>query len=315
MVTQGSVPRLERASARLALALARSVSRGARVWQQRGLGTIFLNLARIPVLGAAEALVEFEPGCRFVLPVFEPYWGPTVVGGRPFEPEVVALLRAVGDLAPILVDCGANFGYYSVLATGPGFGFGGAVAIEANPSTFERLRTNARANAERFVCLHRAISDTSDTTVRIASAHSHAVAHVAPRGEGGGVEVETITVPDALRAAAFEEAENFVLKLDVEGQEGAALAGSAEWRRRSSHLIVFEDWADVRFETAAALLAEGYDVYYLRADGAARQVTDVDAARALVARDGRVTRSCNFAAVRGGGPFASRLERAARRLG
>lgn len=259
--------------------------------------------------------MEFEPGCRFVLPVFEPYWGPTVVGGRAFEPEVVSLLASVAELRPVLVDCGANFGYYSVLCTGPRFTFGGAVAIEANATTFARLRMNAAVNADRFVPLHRAISAVSGETVRIASADAHAVAHVAERDEPGAVEVETITVPDAVRAAGFDGAEHFVVKLDVEGQEGAALAGSAEWRSRSSHLLVFEDWADARFENAALLLSEGYQVYYVRADGAARRLTSADDARVLVARDGKVSRSCNFAATRAGSAFAPRLERAARRFG
>lgn len=293
---------------RIAVAAARLVSRGSRLWRQRGLGTIFLKLNALQAFKGTECVVEFLPECRFALPVFEPYWGPTVVGGRPYEPEVVHLFRGVRDLDPAFVDCGANWGYYSVLVTSPAFGYRGAVAIEANPTTFARLRENARLNGDRFACLPFAIGARSDERVRLASTEHHAVAHVVEGDGQGGVEVETITIDDAIARAGLSDRDRFVVKIDVEGQELNALAGARALRERTDHLIVYEDWASTGFETSAALLAQGYSVFYVRTDGRCRTVGRIEDARPIVAEDGPVSRPCNFGATRPGGAFAARLK-------
>ncbi|MCA9588155.1 MAG: FkbM family methyltransferase [Myxococcales bacterium] len=301
------------ARSQLALWTARAASRSSRLWRQRGLGTIFLKLQGLRAFRGAECTVEFAPDCFFHLPVFEPYWGPTVIGGRPFEPEVVHLLHAVRELRPVLVDCGANYGYYSVLATGPAYGYAGALAIEANPATYARLRENARLNANRFETQNLALSARSGETVSLSSTEHHAVTHVnvggaAEDGAGpGAVEVTTVTIPDALAKCGLDTAERYVLKLDVEGQEIAALEGSRAWRDGTDHLIVYEDWADSGFETTAALLAEDYPVFFVRKDGRVHRVTSTDEALRVISLDGKVSRSCNFAATKRGGAFEAKL--------
>jgi FkbM family methyltransferase len=298
------------ARSRLALATARALSASSKLWRQRGLGTIFLTLNGLPLVRDLECTVEFEPGCWFRLPVFEPYWGPTVIGGRPYEPEVVHLLRGVRELAPAFVDCGANWGYYSVLTTSPGLGYRGGVAIEANPATFARLRLNARLNDERFRCLAYAIAARSGERVVLANVEHHAVAHVREGypGDEGSVEVETITIDDAVRRADLWDRDRLVIKIDVEGQELAALAGARELRARKDHVIVYEDWASTSFSTTAQLVAEGYPIYYVRMDGRCVAVPSVEAARGILASDGRLARPCNLVGPKVGGAFHERLE-------
>jgi FkbM family methyltransferase len=301
------------ARAQIALWTARAASRSSRLWRQRGLGTIFLKLQGLSAFRGTECTVEFQRDCFFKLPVFEPYWGPTVIGGRPFEPEVVRLLHDVRDLRPVLVDCGANYGYYSVLVTGPDYDFAGALAIEASPSTYTRLRENARLNADRFKTQNLALSAESGKTVSLAETAHHAVTHVNVTGAPSDdpthetVEVTTVTIPDALAQSGLDDADRYVLKVDVEGQEIAALEGSRAWRKQKDHLIVYEDWADAGFETTAALLAEDYPVFYVRTDGSALRVASTDDALRVIALDGKVSRSCNFAAAKRGGAFEAKL--------
>lgn len=298
---------------RLAVTTARLVSRSSRLWRQRGLGTIFLKLNALRAFRGTECTVEFERDCRFTLPVFEPYWGPTVVGGRPYEEEVVHVLDGVRDLGATFIDCGANWGYYSVLVTRPGFGYRGGIAIEANPPTFARLRENARVNDERFVCLANAVGARSGERVTLGHTDHHAVAYVRTDGVKGGVDVETITIDDAIERAGFGDRERFVVKIDVEGQELAALEGARRMRANKDHLIVYEDWTRLGFSTTAALMADGQPIFYVRTDGRCVAIPRIEDALDIIAADGPVSRPCNFVAVKRDGAFHARLTEWARR--
>lgn len=63
-----------------------------------------------------------------------------------YEPEVRTFLQHALRPNDTFIDCGANVGYFSVMA-GALVGLGGTVvAIEANPRTFKLLERNLRAN-------------------------------------------------------------------------------------------------------------------------------------------------------------------------
>lgn len=53
-------------------------------------------------------------------------------------------MKSAARLNCMLVDCGANFGYWSVLASSQPFGRQAALAIETSPKNAERLEVNAR---------------------------------------------------------------------------------------------------------------------------------------------------------------------------
>lgn len=91
--------------------VARSIGRLSRLWGQWGLGTIYKHVGRLPGLSGARCTVEILPGSFFETGVFEPYWAPTVMGGRAYEPELVHALERMAPLGPTFIDCGANFGY------------------------------------------------------------------------------------------------------------------------------------------------------------------------------------------------------------
>jgi FkbM family methyltransferase len=293
---------------RVAVATARAVSRGARLWRQRGLGTVFLKLNSLRAFQGTECITEFEPNCRFRLPVFEPFWGPTVIGGRPYEPEVVHLLRKLRDLSPTFVDCGANWGYYSVLVTGPSFGYAGGIALEANPTTFERLRENSRLNGDRFTCLQYAVGAESGKRVRLSHTEHHAITQVSTEErDAQGIEVETITLDDALERVNLGTGVRLVLKVDVEGQEIPALEGARRLRSETDHVIVYEDWTSLGYPTTSYLFNEGYALFYVRTDGRCVELSRLEDAYGVIAADGRVSRPCNFVAAKRGGVFFGRL--------
>jgi hypothetical protein len=72
------------------------------------------------------------------------------VGKRLYEPEVDRLLRRAIDRPYVLIDCGANMGYWAT-----------------SRANYEILTLNVGANHGRFVALHRAILDRSGQRVRL----------------------------------------------------------------------------------------------------------------------------------------------------
>jgi FkbM family methyltransferase len=246
------------------------------------------------------------PDATFEVEVFEPYWGPVLVGGRAYEPEVLHTLRRFASLDPVLVDCGANVGFWSVIASAPEIGLSRVVAIEPNPTTHRHLLRNAELNGGRYHCVRRAVSNTSGETVQLMDAARHAVARIGE--DPDGTPVETITVDAVLAGRGWGSPnDRILLKLDVEGHELAALEGAHEATRRD-HAIIFEELTQHGFDTFDALLARGYAMYDISARGTARALADRASAQSAAATAGRLGRARNFVASSPGGEFDRALE-------
>ena len=84
---------------RTAFAVGRGVGMLSKAWKQRGLGTIYQALKRLPGLHDARGEVEFMRGAVFETEFFEGYWGLAIVGQRPYEPEIMLALERFRDLA------------------------------------------------------------------------------------------------------------------------------------------------------------------------------------------------------------------------
>ncbi|NNL85681.1 MAG: FkbM family methyltransferase [Myxococcales bacterium] len=291
---------------RAAVALGRLAGRLSRAWGQRGLGTLFAASRRVPGFSGATCRVVHRSGATFELEVFEPYWGPVLVAGRAYEPEVLHTLRRFASLDPVLVDCGANVGFWSVIASAPEIGLSRVVAIEPNPTTYRRLLRNAELNGGRYHCVKRAVSHTSGETVQLVDAARHAVARIGE--DPGGTPVETITVDAVLADRGWVSPDDrILLKLDVEGHELAALEGARATTRRD-HAIIFEELTQHGFCTFEALLARGYAIYDINARGTARALADRAGAQSAATAAGRLGRARNFVASSPGGKFARVLE-------
>lgn len=296
--------------ARAVARLSRGVGRVSRLWNQKGLGTMYLWLGRVPALQGQLATVEFERDCRFELDPLEPYWAPTIMGGRRYEPELRHVLTRLASVRPTFIDCGANFGYWSVVATGV-LGLDHVLSIEASPSTFRRLERQWTLNGERFRPLFRAVADTTGQTVYLEDAEHHAAAHVSATGTSG-IAVSTTRIDDAVREAGFDKDRSFLVKLDVEGHELPAFAGAGALRDRDT-VFVYEDWSKPGWKTSKALLADGFRLYYPRKSGELRVIRSVDDATRAAIDDQKLERSQNLVAARGTGPLTELVDRWANR--
>lgn len=276
--------------------------------------------------------VEPEAGSRFCFDLSDPYWSRLLADGYVYEPEIEHMFRLFHDRAFLFLDCGANYGYWSVYATGAtvsgaeartrGGGCRAAVAVEAWLPNFVRLEETAAANGWRFATLHRAVLDADGRPVGMGSGAPHhasrSLALAAGAGEVeqdsrvGSIGLDTLLAIAERNAGPQADAGEslVVVKLDVEGVEEQALKGAeALWEREL--LIIYEDhFKDREHTSTRVLLGElGMSIFHIDDDGAASEILEPGALDAIKTQRGR---GYNFAAVGPGTPIAARFRTAAR---
>lgn len=228
-------------------AYARMLSRGLRAygtsprlnWRRF---TRLAKLVRVAHLRRGLHSAQLNADSRFIFPLGDHYWHSVFLGWS-YEPGVEWLFRRIKDLPYALIDCGANMGYWSVLASSREFGMHPVVAIEAARSNFEFLENNAEANENRFTAVHRAISDVSGRKMKLYG-KMHFGRSLNPDWHAGAEahaeEVETITIDDVATKFLPEDGQPIVLKIDVEGAEVAAMQGGRKTVEAGA-LLVYED--------------------------------------------------------------------------
>ena len=174
---------------------------------------------------------------RFAFPLGDPYWARLLAPSYAYEPEIEQVLLGIRDKPFLFLDCGANFGYWSVFCTDSKIGCEKVVAIEASSENFRFLKQNCDVNGGRFEILNRAIFSISDMTVHVSQrGQNHAGASIS----NSGLAVRTIIIDDLVAEKSSSSQQPIVLKLDVEGVEIEALKGAGSVMDRDA-LIIYED--------------------------------------------------------------------------
>jgi len=201
--------------------------------------------------------VTLAPDATFEMPYGDGYWSILLSHRARYEADVEVALLAFAEVDFALIDCGANYGYWSVLVTSARFGRHHAVAIEAAPDTFGWLARNAEANGRRFEVLHRAVAERSGETVTIRGAKHEARSIVSTADMPAVGEVQTLALDDLLDRPDLRSVPYLVLKLDVEGMELDALRGAVHLLEQDM-LISYEDHgSDRAHSVSAGMLADG----------------------------------------------------------
>ncbi|MEU4234335.1 FkbM family methyltransferase [Nonomuraea sp. NPDC026600] len=143
-----------------------------------------------------------------------------------WEPHLTAWLRRRLHPGDTFIDVGANIGYFTVLASrlvGPS---GHVVAIEACPQFHQALTQNLRANRCGNVrSLNTAVYDTA-TCLTFYLEHATnlgATTIIRPRTAQSSFAIQAQTLPQILTDTELTQAR--LIKIDVEGAEGAAVRG------------------------------------------------------------------------------------------
>ena len=160
------------------------------------------------------------------------------------EAAVLAEIRARLRPGSTFVDCGANIGFFTVIASrlvGP---TGKVFAIEMMPVTSDRLRQHVEANELTNVTVFQsALSDrTGESVIAFLPESSHGQASIVRRENERGLEV-TVTTRTLDDLLGDEPGPIDLVKMDIEGAEALALKGAEKVLSRT-RAVIFEQLED-----------------------------------------------------------------------
>jgi FkbM family methyltransferase len=135
----------------------------------------------------------------------------------------------------IVIDVGAAFGFYAIMASKRVGQQGKVIAIEPQPDSFGMLNRNIKLNKlANIVTLNYAVS-SGKTKVKLYSSYS-TIAERAGQGLQSYVEVSADTLDNLLRQVGIDEV-NWI-KVDVEGAELDVLKGAVGILSRSRDIAL-----------------------------------------------------------------------------
>jgi FkbM family methyltransferase len=225
---------------RLALQSLRLAARALEPFHRFGLSRIVRAVGYL--VGSSKGMVfQLGENSRMRTPFCDPYWTALIVPNTLAGLSVTKIVEAFRDVDFGFIDGGANYGCWSILVSGWQPGAKPVLAIEAASDTFERLSENCALNGGRFAVLNRAISGKSGERVLIYGDRHEARSIVAP-GEGAKpvLDCVTIALDDLMAEKALSGARRYLVKLDIEGMEAAAMA-AAEGLLEADSAFIYED--------------------------------------------------------------------------
>ena len=199
------------------------------------------NLLR-KTLPARDIAIKLNRDATFAFPYGDGYWSKLLNRSYAYENELDLLFRHSVDVDYTLLDCGANYGYWSVLVSSAPYGSHKAIAIEPSAQNFAKLANNAAINGNRFEAMKCAIG-AAPGTARL-SGTKHEALSIAGGANGGGEEVPVVTLDNLLDDGKVSAGGKFLIKLDVEGVEIEAMKGGARLMQADSVLLCEEHGND-----------------------------------------------------------------------
>src|SRR6201747_3019112 len=128
------------------------------------------NLLR-RTLPERDIAIKLNPDAVFEFPYGDGYWSKLLNRSFSYEDELEMLFRDSADVDYTLLDCGANYGYWSVLVSSAPYGSERGDAGETTAEEFPKLANNAKINGSRFEVLKSAIGAARGTARLSGSKH------------------------------------------------------------------------------------------------------------------------------------------------
>jgi FkbM family methyltransferase len=271
-----------------------------------------IGLTRIP--GAAQlrdwVLRSLTPAGRILVtfPRFQMYLNPRdtglsreLIAGEAYESFEADLFLGLLTPGMVIIDVGANVGYYGMLAascTGDGVT---VYAFEPEQATYAYLAANVELNQLTGVIpINSALSNVEGPLTFYSNASNLGKHSILPEAadESIAVEVPCTTLDTFVRSNHVDRLD--VLKLDVEGAEGLVIDGGWSAIERFRPIVFLEftpEWLRKTGTAPEALLrrfiAIGYTIGLIDAQG--HEVVEVDLPRlAEIERGSRWTFQANL---------------------
>jgi FkbM family methyltransferase len=235
---------------RLAALALSSGSKVASTFSHRGYNHC-ANLLR-KALPERDIAIKLNPDATFAFPYGDGYWSKLLNRSFAYENELELLFQDSVGVDYTLLDCGANYGYWSVLVSSAPYGAHRAIAIEPSSQNFARLANNARINGDRFEVMNRAIG--ASRGIARLSGTKHEAFSIAGDEDDGEV-VSVVALDNLIEDGKLSPDGKYLIKLDVEGVEIEAIKGGARLLRGDSVLLCEEHGND-RMHTVSRYILE-----------------------------------------------------------
>lgn len=160
-----------------------------------------------------------------------------------YETELFSSSLKRGD---VVLDIGANFGYFSIIAAKQVGNQGKVYAFEPEPDNYQLLVKNIELNGyTNIIPIQKAVSNRNGKLKLFLDkinwgGSSFSEDNILPQKEGF-IEVETTILDDFFENEVKDSRVNFI-KLDVEGAEGLVLEGAAKILQNNDLKILMEFW-------------------------------------------------------------------------
>ena len=158
---------------------------------------------------------------------------------QPFELDEVNLVRQLVGSGQVVLDVGANIGYYTLLVSRLVGASGKVHAFEPDPSNAAILRRNLADNHCHNVMVHQVAVGNKNATIGLYRCADNAGTHRAYESVCCGsdtVDVRSVVLDQVMR----DESQIDFIKMDIEGYEYFALEGMDSIIREHSPAILVE---------------------------------------------------------------------------
>lgn len=196
--------------------------------------------------------IKLNPDATFEFPYGDGYWSKLLDRSFRYEVELDRLFKGAIDVNYTLIDCGANYGYWSVLVSSAPFGSHRVIAIEPSSQNFAKLKDNAAVNGNRFDVMNCAIGAARG--IARLSGTKHEAFSIAGTARGGE-EVPVIALDNLIDDGRISPDGKYLIKLDVEGVEIEAIKGGTRLLQGDSVILCEEHGSD-RHHTVSRYILE-----------------------------------------------------------
>jgi len=197
--------------------------------------------------------VKLNSDATFAFPYGDGYWSKLLNTSFAYEDELELLFSDSADVDYTLLDCGANYGYWSVLVSSKPFGSHKAIAIEPSGQNFPKLANNAKINGNRFEVMKCAIGAARGTARLSGTKHE---AFSIAGDQSAGEEVPVIALDNLIDDGKVAAGGKFLIKLDVEGVEIEAMKGGTRLLQGDSVILCEEHGNDPRHTVSRYILEQ-----------------------------------------------------------
>ena len=154
-----------------------------------------------------------------------------------FETDLVKQEINKGD---VVIDIGANIGYYTLIFAKLVGDTGKVFAFEPDPTNFELLRKNIEINGYKNVILEKkALSDKEGKVTLVLNKENTGGHYISKQPTKNSIQVDAITVDDYFKNFGYKI--DFI-KMDVEGAESMVLKGMANLLKHNADLKMMVEY-------------------------------------------------------------------------